>query len=328
VLRTLSLKLQPRVVIMILSRADRTRLAATAGVLLLAMVPGLSSRLQAQATDPVAVSSTASVEYTQQKFGPGAPKPETYLFFQGKFYGGTTRDKNLENAQFNQIVDILGKNMVRQNYYPSKDPKSADLLIVVHWGVTTTAMAMEPNLQDDKTQLVVLSSQYSQALRAYLSGKGGQFPPDRGPLTTQESVVQAEQAEIMKEISINAKLLGYNDQIYKDESGGTAANSGISTDESNLLQDLNEERYFVILMAYDYRTMKKGSTPKLLWSTRFSIRAPGNFFTAALPAMGKAAADYFGHAIDGLKIEKPNVFLQGNVEVGKPTVVDESKDKK
>jgi hypothetical protein len=51
--------------------------------------------------------------------------------------------------------------------------------------------------------------------------------------------------------------------------------------------------------------MKKGSTPKLLWSTRFSIRAPGNTFTACLPVMARTASDYFGRAIDGLKIIKP-----------------------
>ena len=38
----------------------------------------------------------------------------------------------------------------------------------------------------------------------------------------------------------------------------------MTTEENNLLQLLVEERYFVVLMAYDYHTMKKGSTPKLL----------------------------------------------------------------
>ncbi|HWA09329.1 MAG TPA: hypothetical protein VG838_07770 [Opitutaceae bacterium] len=284
------------------------------------MLPLLPATLCAQGrppTDAVAVSSSASVEYTRQKFGPGAPKPESYLFFQGTFYGGATRDKNLENEQFNQIVQVLGQNMVRQNYFPSKDPRSADLLIVVHWGVTTTAEATEPNLADDRVKLAELSSEYNQALRAYLNGKGGSFPPDPGPVNLQQAIVDGENAEVMKHIAENAKLLGYKDQMYKDET--------TSVDDHSLYEDLNEERYFVILMAYDYHTMKKGSTPKLLWSTRFSMRAPGNFFTAALPAMSKVAANSFGRAIDGLKIERANQVKEGKVEVGTPEVIRDDK---
>jgi hypothetical protein len=78
-------------------------------------------------------------------------------------------------------------------------------------------------------------------------------------------------------------------------------------------------------MAYDYHTMKKGSTPKLLWSTRFSIRAPGNTFTASLPVMSKAAADYFGRAVDGLKMQKPGAPPEGKVDVGAPRVVPDAK---
>lgn len=83
---------------------------------------------------------------------------------------------------------------------------------------------------------------------------------------------------------------------------------------------LNEERSFVILMAYDYRTMKKGTMPMLLWSIRFSVRAPGNFFTTVLPAMSRTSENYFGRNLDGLKFEIPEIH-EGKVEVGQPTVV-------
>ena len=296
------------------SRTTSALAIARLGLLVGLSVDPCSLRAQGKPpTDPVAVSSTSTAEYEQQKFGPGAPKPESYLFFQGTFYGGATRDKNLETGQFDQIVRILAENMVRQNYFPSKDPKNADLLVVVHWGVTTTAEATEPNLEDDRVKLLELSAQYNQELRAYRAGQR-RDPPDQGPVNMQQSIVESEDAEVMRHIAINAKLLGYSDQIHKDEAA--------AIDGSNLYQNLNEERYFIILMAYDYHTMKKGSNPKLLWSTRFSMRAPGNFFTAAVPAMSKVASDYFGHALDGLKVEKPDLVRKGNVEVGTPTVVD------
>jgi hypothetical protein len=303
-------------------------------LVLLAGTIALPGVLWAQPTDPVAVSSTSTAEYSQQKFGPGAPKPESYLFFQGKFYGGTTRDTDLENAQFNQIVKILAENLVHQNYFPSKDPKNADLLIVVHWGTTT--VYVNPNMQDDQDRLNQLQAAYnaqvaaSQSSTSRKGGGGGPPPPppDPGPLNAALQMVDADREQMMKQIGVNAQLLGFNDQIVKDRAAGTASASGVSTSESNLLELLTEERYFVVLMAYDYHTMKKGSTPKLLWSTRFSIRAPGNKFTAALPVMSKAAADYFGRAIDGLKMEKPlSTLREGKVEVGAPTVVGDGKSK-
>jgi hypothetical protein len=286
----------------------KTKTAGLTLAMALGVMPGL---LRADVTNPVAVSSTASVDYVQSKSVPGAPKPETYLFFQGKFYGGTTRDPDLEHAQFGEIAKTLGENMVHQNYFPSKDPKEADLLIAVHWGTTT--IYENPNAQDDLERLNTLLAKYNAAIAA---GKH----PDPSALNQAQAVADAEQAQIRRSIGINAELLGYRQEIAKDQQQATAASSEVG----NLFADLAEERYFVILMAYDFHSMKKGSTPKLLWSTRFSIRAAGNSFTGALPVMSKVAANYFGRAIDGLKLEKPGA-PEGKVDVGVPTVVGDGK---
>ena len=287
----------------------------TACFALLGAFASLSGSLRADFTNPVAVASTAAPDYSEQKFAPGAQKPETYLFYQGQFHGGTTRDPNLENAQFNQIVKTIGENMVHQNYFPSKDPKEADLLIVVHWGTTT--IYENPNRQDDLDRLNTLLAKYNAAIAA---GKH----PDPGPLNQAQMIEESEQAEIRKAIGINAELLGFRQQINKDMAKGSASSTGASTEGADLINALSEERYFVILMAYDFHTMKKGSTPKLLWSTRFSIRAAGISFTNALPVMSKVAANYFGRDLDGLKVENPTA-AEGKVDVGTPTVVGNGK---
>ena len=302
---------------------------ATALFASLLALGGLARPVRAQGrppSDPVAVSSSASLEYEQQKFGPGAPKPESYLFFQGKFYGGTTRDPNLEKAQFGEIVKVLGESMARQNYFPSKDPKHADLLVVVHWGVST--IYENPNKDGELDELNDATGEYNREVAEYQSGSpitnddGTQLPfPDASRLNGDLAQRDADRALTMRQIALNAQLLGFDGQLLKDHANGSASSIGVSTEENTLLQSLAEERYFIILMAYDFRTMKKGTAPKLLWSTRFSIRAPGNFFTAALPVMSKVAADYFGHALDGLRVEVPGV-REGHVKLGAPTVID------
>jgi hypothetical protein len=277
------------------------------------LLAGLAAvSLPARATDPVAVSSTASEEYTQQKFGPGAAKPESYLFFQGKFFGGTTRDPNLEHAQFNDIVKTLAGSMVHQNYFPTKDPKNADLLIVVHWGTTT--VYENPNRQDDLQRK-------NDAIAAEQAAGPSM---DHSAINQELAIADLEQGVEENSIAYNARLLGFRDQLNKESAKLASSSSGMSDEEIGLKLLLNEERYFVILMAYDFHTMKKGTRPKLLWSTRFSIRSPGNTFTASLPVMSKAAEDYFGRAVDGLKFEKPDV-PKGKVDVGVPRVVGDGK---
>ena len=73
-----------------------------------------------------------------------------------------------------------------------------------------------------------------------------------------------------------------------------------SPEELTMSLELNEERYFVILMAYDYQYMKKQHKSRLLWATRISVRSPGNNFIEAMPALVEAGANVYGRQVDGL----------------------------
>jgi hypothetical protein len=56
---------------------------------------------------------------------------------------------------------------------------------------------------------------------------------------------------------------------------------------------VNEERYFVILIAYDGPTLRAGKKQQL-WVTRMSIRAAGVNFPTALDRMSLVAAHFNG----------------------------------
>lgn len=60
-----------------------------------------------------------------------------------------------------------------------------------------------------------------------------------------------------------------------------------------MIEDIEHERYYVIIGAYDMQAVLKGRQ-RLLWSTRVSIRAQGNRFDEWLPAMFANAANHFG----------------------------------
>jgi hypothetical protein len=72
----------------------------------------------------------------------------------------------------------------------------------------------------------------------------------------------------------------------------------------DIVDDVEENRYFVVLLAYDFQTLWKHKQRKLLWETRFSIRERGHDFGKELGAMAQFASRYFGKDSDGL-IRKP-----------------------
>ncbi len=67
-----------------------------------------------------------------------------------------------------------------------------------------------------------------------------------------------------------------------------------------MLNELEEDRYFVVLMAYDFQAMKHKQS-KLLWETHISIREHSNAFDARLLGMVAGAAGFFGRDSGGLK---------------------------
>lgn len=71
--------------------------------------------------------------------------------------------------------------------------------------------------------------------------------------------------------------------------------------EREILSDLEEERYFAVLIAYDFQPYVKQRRFRELWVTRISVSNHDIDFTKALPAMAKAASYYFGEDSHGLQ---------------------------
>ena len=95
----------------------------------------------------------------------------------------------------------------------------------------------------------------------------------------------------------NASLLGYDS--WWDATAGFEG-TPLEHRRDDMVAELEHDRYFVILMAYDFQLMWKEKKHKLLWETRFSIRQRHNNFDDALAGMAKAASEYFGQNTGGL----------------------------
>jgi hypothetical protein len=281
--------------------------------------------LHADHADFVVVSATASKNYTQRKFVNGSPKPESYVFFEGKYFNGDVNDPSIDHASFMDIAKVLAPNLAKQNFFPTRDAKSADLLIVVNWGTTITDYGGK---NDMETQDLLKDAQSAAA-----SG-------DINELTFDLMQNQTQAASAQKFAEFNAGLLGYTTALTKEMSMQWASPDGLNAEAESHLSDLIEQRYFVILLAYDYQkilsdgkaadaqmNIPRGrhslgavrddpTQPRPVWEVRMNITARGNNFVEALPAMSKVAADYFGKQFDDLKTEETDVGKNASVEIG------------
>lgn len=250
----------------------------------------LPAWLLAAEEDVIAVSSTAIKEYVRATDAQGGPLPESYVFGEGRFFGGGTVDRGLERTSFTEITKTLVPALAKQNYLPTKSEGEANLLLLVHWGTTEV-------YEDPQRSFNVAAAQ--TAMSAFSAAQAANGLADPTDLNFETNALATAKDSVQGAIDHNAVLLGYERKL-----AGERRKLVPSTEEITLSNELNEERYFVIVMAYDNRTLKKGQKPRLLWVTRLSIRSPGNNFTGSLPVLSQAGAGVFGrHQDDLIKVK-------------------------
>jgi len=253
----------------------------------------------------VAINATADPAYLRHKFSGAEPVAESYVFMQGQYFDGVRRDHSIERMKFRQIAENLAPELARARYFPTQDPQAADLLLVVHWGTTKPRFTAEvqtgypaaggsPDAVKGSLEIAAsIMNGENDILGAATSIPDG----SNGPNVTRFDEAVKFSNTINDNLSAwtNAQLLGYTKDLRRFSE--TAATS---TKEFSLRASLEEERYFVIVRAYDLHG-KAAPRSRAVWSLYMNIRAPGNNFLGALGLMGVAASEYFGHESNGVQ---------------------------
>src|ERR1700722_10319232 len=102
----------------------------------LAMGAGRAAGAGFVGSELVTVRTSADPEYVTRKAARSGDKGETYIVTQGQFFDAEYRDPSIEKSSLASILHFLAPTLTKQHYYPSKELKTTDLLIVVHWGET------------------------------------------------------------------------------------------------------------------------------------------------------------------------------------------------
>jgi hypothetical protein len=123
----------------------------------------------------------------------------------------------------------------------------------------------------------------------------------------------------------NASMLGYDaDGLIGADYGRYIKHTALGGTYNDEVAEIEENRYFVVLMAYDFQLLWKQKKHKLLWETRFSIREVNHQFDRDLPSMAHYASQYFGQDTRGLV--RKEVPL-GHVEIGEMKALGEVPEK-
>ncbi len=247
------------------------------------------------------VVSRVSPDYIRPKQADGIFEPEAYTFGEGGLWAGSVRDSSERNLNFYDVARLVARPLLAQNYVPARDSAKTKLLIMLYWGTTTGTEGSAYSVGYENLQA-------SQMPKNFGTGQSRDLKADLGKGGTTQGFDDAALAMVMLENRmrdranmVNAGMLGYNyalDEVKEWQAGP------MKTRWNDLISEIEENRYFVVLMAYDFQLMAKEKKHKLLWETRFSVLQRGNAFDQQLASMAQSASRYFGQRTNGL-LRKP-----------------------
>jgi hypothetical protein len=255
------------------------------------VLPALAGAAQGTG-EAIAVAAKASADYVRAKLPNGSFQPETYAFGQGGLWTGDARDYSIDQIKFLDIAKTIAGPLADQNYIPDHDPGTTKLLIMVYWGSTRA-----PGTASESVVYHNLSDAEQSLQIAKQTGDVGSVARADDQLTTAMISVQMENRRRNKLNAQNASMLGY-DSWWESTQG--FENTPFNSRRQDMIDELEDQRYFVVLMAYDFQLMWKQKKRKLLWETRFSISGRHSEFDQQLAVMAQDASRFFGRDSHGL----------------------------
>jgi hypothetical protein len=274
-----------------------------------------------------AVSAHVGNGYKREKLKDGSFKAEYYALSNGGRIAGTTSDKTVDRVTYPQVAEIAMRLLAGQNYHYAKKADQAKLLLVLYWGntiafnrptydqgVASASRAME--------NLKTMQRESAGAAAGGLSAVGEEAAGDfEAAAFESEMLLLAMQNRARDQVNeANAKILGYLDDI--NDANGIQRWAGGGDRYDDLIGDVEESRYYIVILAYDFAELTKQNKKKLLWTTRVSVRTPGNRFDDSYMAMLKSASKFFGQ--DSGKLIRGEQ-TKGTVELGDLKFLGEAK---
>jgi hypothetical protein len=284
---------------------------------LLAAACLVTAAVSAKAEIVEAIEAKASSDYVRKKLPDGTFATESYVFGKGDNLGGARVDPTIDNMDFMDVAKIIAVPLAEQHYLPTTDPKTTKLLIMVYWGTTrpaesdanssSTHLAIEANQRQSNARIALKDAASASEIRSAQRD----LMAANDELLTANIGIQAENQRREDADMRTATLLGYDS--WWIATNAAMDGSPLGRRKADLKLELENDRYFVVLSAFDYQTLVSKKKMKFLWEVRFSIREQSNQFDKSLASMAAGAAKYFGRDSNGLHHDD---VPEGRIEIG------------
>lgn len=270
----------------------------------------------------VSVYSRLAPSYERQLDDRGEPERQFYAIAYGGRVDGTLWTKDQKKEDFPEISGIIAEELAKQNYHFAPDKESADLMVLIHWGLTNPYG--ETNFSDGINVAGDAFRDLQDAQAMDSGGSGGLMSSQNqalqnanGALDSALAMLQMESSMQARQQEETARVIGYTDELARNNDIARFAGSGRF---DTLIQEVQNPRYYVIVTAYDFQeitTNTKKRKPLPQWVTRFSIRSRGTNFMEQLNQMALKASSYFGRDSGRLIRDR-----RGEVEIGEIQVME------
>jgi hypothetical protein len=302
----------------------KAKFASAALAVLATLAAGTALADQGEDAEQVeAIFSTTSNGYVRLLRPDGSFQPETYKFGKGEFWGGDFADASIDHMTVDDVARTVAPALARQSYVFSKDPNSAELYIVINWGTTVAPeyRTLEPAFEKIvASQMMAIDppGDHGGVKASRVSGDTKDLDATLSGLEEMETNGSANTwnvAGLPSAIDLGTAASGrttLGDTVNPPLGAGAQlraeGQTWAQTERRNAQMlgysrfndaELQKYRYFVVLLAYDNKTVSQ-KKPKLLWEARLSISQHRNLFDKRLGALAENASAFFGQDSNGL----------------------------
>ena len=251
-------------------------------------------------TEFTAVSATVHNGYERAKEADGYFKIETYSFGEGGLIGTPTKDSSVDEQAFRKIAETIAPGLARQGYVSSFDPEKTQLLIMVYWGITGTEQSASGGSENGSVAITPPPPPPPVTMLGVAIDAGPSQPASANDSHqwTSDGMTSMRNRKRDRDNFQNARILGYEEDLAQ------ASDRPFSLLRQDLVEEIEDPRYFVVLRAYDFQLRWKEKKTKLLWEVHYSLRARNHLFDKSLAAMTDLASHYFGENSKGLVRKK------------------------
>jgi hypothetical protein len=294
--------------------------------------------LRAEETVATAVYARVGSGYKREMAKDGKFKAEYYALSNGGRIYGTSSDLTVDRVTYPQVAEIAMRLLARENYHYAKIKEQAKLLLVLQWGSTLgfnrvnneQAVTMAGSAFAD-LQSALLAAGIDKSSAGAIRGSGDVFQTNASSSVDAQTAIDRFETAMARLFADNrardqfnehnARVLGYMDDLV--DSNDIRRWAGGGDRYTDLIGDVEESRYYIVISAYDFPELLKSEKKKLLWQVRVSVRTPGNSFDDSVAAMLKGAAKYFGQDSGRLVRGEES---KGTVELGDLKFLGEAKE--